>query len=407
VARSTANSRVRIVRDSSSFRRENTTQFYQSKIAQKNPQLVLNSDLPLSERRDDITEENNATITKVTGEYRLRATSDTDSRALLRTRQRGNYLSGSVLEVGLGVRIPTQPTGDAIIRWGYFDDNDGIYYKYDSDGVCLKVRKGGSDVLEVRQKDWNLDTLDGSGPNQSNPSGSNLNLADGAIFQIPFAYYGYGAIDWEVGISDFDNDYFVRSVHQENMQGTTIDEPNLPLAIEVDSGTSGQQLDCFVGGRQISPLGSSDNLFRTTEGTRLSRAITDTAFRPVISFRHKTGFENIFVRLGAIDFISDSDGIFELQRNATLSGDSFTYTGNQTEAEKAVEIDVSAGNTYTNGEAIYRGTFEGGTGSKITAGTADLPQRPISELDTIALAAKTLTGSGTLEATILKIQEDW
>ena len=58
----------------------------------KRPQLVLNADLPISERRDLLTQDNGATVTKQDAEYRLRATSATNSLAKLATRQRGEYI---------------------------------------------------------------------------------------------------------------------------------------------------------------------------------------------------------------------------------------------------------------------------------------------------------------------------
>lgn len=382
-----------------------TTPFHESRIVQKNPQLVLNSDLPLSERRDDITETNGGTVTKHGGEYRLRATSTTDSKAMIRSRQRGNYLTGSVMDPGLGLRVPVQPTGDAYVEWGYKDDDNGIYLRYDSSGIHARVMSGGTVVESTEQANWNRDNLLGTNTN-ANPSGGTLDLSDGNIFQFPFVYYGYGGIQWEIGVETRFQDYELVSVHEVKMKGdVSIEEPNLPLTVEVDSGTSGQQLDVFLGGRQISPLGTNDNTARSVGGYRLGVGSIGTSFIPMVSFRHKTGFKNILVRLSGLSIIPDVDMIVEIHRNGTLTSPSYVTPGNHTAAEIATEWDLSATSTYTPGETIYEDFVAGGNKGIVSG--ADLPRRPISELDTITLALRRVSGSNGTASALFRITEDW
>lgn len=383
-----------------------TTPFHESRVVSKDPQLVLNSDIPISERRDDITENNNATITQESGEYRMRATADTNSEAILRTRQRGNYLSGSVMDPGIGVRIPEQPTGDAFVRWGYYDTSDGIYFEYDATGVYVVLKTGGSESVRVEQANWNKDILDGNNGND-NPSGGTLDLSSGNIFQFPFVYYGYGGIQWETGVQTRFGDYEMVSVHEEKMIGAaSIEEPNLPLSVEVNSGTSGAQLDCFVGGRQISPLGTNDNTARSVGADRLNVGSIGTSFVPLVSFKHKTSFVQVIIRLAGVTILPDSnDFIMEIHRNATLNGESFGTPGNHVAGEIASQWDTSATSTYTPGETMFEDLIAGG--NKGALSSRELPPRPISELDTITLAVRTVSASNASVSAMLRISEDW
>lgn len=382
-----------------------TTPFHERRVVIKSPQLVLNSDLPLSERRDDITENNNATITQQDGEYRLRATADANSEAILRTRQRGNYLTGSVMDPGMGIRVPSQPTGDAYVRWGYKDDNDGIFYHYDATGIYVVIHRAGTEVVKVEQANWNKDNLNGNN-GSDNPSGASLDLSDGLLFQFPFTYYGYGGIQWEIGVETRFGDYELISVHQVKMRGSaSMEEPNLPLTVEVNSGTSSQQLDVFVGGRQISPLGTNDNTARSVGAYRLNVGSIGTSFRPMVSFRHKTGYEQVLIRLSGLTIIPDADMIVEVQRNGSLTSPNFTTPGNHTAAEIATEWDIAATATYTNGETLYEDFVAGG--NKGIIASADLPRRPISELDTVTLALRRVSGTNGTASALFRINEDW
>jgi len=81
-------------------------------------------------------------------------------------------------------------TDDQEIRWGYFDDIDGMYFGEDSTGVFIQHRHGGTTDAKVYQADWNGDDkLDGSGP-----SGITLDLTKVNIFRFPYVAYGGGPI---------------------------------------------------------------------------------------------------------------------------------------------------------------------------------------------------------------------
>jgi len=375
-----------------------TNEFNENRTAQRFPQLTLNAGLPLSERRDYLQTTNNGSITQTDGEYVVQAATDTDSTAYLRTRQRAYYISGGVIEGGLGIRIPTQPTGTAQKRWGFIEDENGVYFSWDSDGLHVNVLSGGS-LTQIDQADWNLDTMDGNGP-----SGSTLDPAIGHVYQVRYVYYGYGPIVFEVGI-ETNAGWKIIPVHYELVdESISIEQPNLPLGIECDSGDSGTVQEIYVGGRQINSSLRDDSIARTVGARRIGQSI-GTTIVPLISFKHKTGFESIFLTLTSIEVLTTDDLILKIRRNASLTGANFTYAGNYTESERATQWDVSA-TALTGGETMWEGFAVGGQGNKSSGTNADVPQRPISELDTITLCARTVSGSATAY-TIFKVDENW
>lgn len=367
--------------------------FGEQRVALRYPQLTLNAGLPISERRDYIVEQNGGSVTQSGGKYRVRASSQAGSVAKLTSRQRANYISGGELEGGIGL-LADQPSGNAHIDWGFidYDGSNAVRFSYKSDGVYLELVSGGTEIMSVPQSKWNMNTLDGFDPSV------------GHVYEVPFVYYGFGDIIFEVLVEDQGKQRTV-PIHRINRtEEISIEKSNLPLSVEVYG--DGQQLDCYVGGRQINSSLPDYGVDRTTGARRLSRSI-GTDFRPLVSFQHKTGFEDIFLTLTGMNVITDVDAIIEIQRNATLdSNASFSYVGNYEETERATQWDVSAGDTFTSGQTMYEAMVVGGTGGQTADFNADVPQRPISEFDIITLAARTISGTGTMSASF-KVNEHW
>lgn len=374
----------------------NVSPLNEIKIAQKTQQIIYNSNVPLSERRDEITETNNATITKVaSSEYRVRATADSGSLGKLQTKQRGNYLPGNVQEAGLGIRIPTQPTGDAYIKWGYFKDDTGIYCLYDATGLYFVVEDSGTERLKVEKNDFNQSTL------------NDLDLSDGNVFQFPFVYYGYGPAYLEVGIksqTDGQNSYDLEVAHSFNLNGsTTISEPNLPLTVEVSSGTSGVQLDAFVGGRQITTYGKLEATRRLVGDYRTLGSI-DTTFLPLVSFRHKTGFENISLRLQKLEVIGDASLVYRIIRNGTLTDASFGTAQGYTSSEIATEWDIAA-TAISGGDLIKQGLISGTGKDSLTVNS--MPDRILNEGEIYTVAIARVSGTNATATAFFEISEGW
>jgi hypothetical protein len=363
---------------------------------EKIQQVSYNSNVPLSERRDAITETNSGTVTaEATSEYLLRATSASGSFARLQTKQRGQYVPGNVHEAGLGVRIPLQPTGDAYIKWGYYKDDTGIYCLYDATGFYFVLESDGVELLKVERSNFNQNTL------------NDLDLSDGNVFQFPFVYYGYGPALLEVGIKsslDGFNSYSLEIAHSFNYNGsTTISEPNLPLTVESSSGTSGVQLDCYVGGRQISTYGKEAGTRRLVSSYRTLSSI-GTTFLPTISFIHKTGFDNISLQFQAIEVISDADLFYTISRAPILTGASYGVAINHDVNEVATEWDVAA-TAISGGDVVKQGLISGNNKNTLT--TKELPHRLLNENAIYTLSLRRISGTNGTATAMFEISEGW
>lgn len=382
-----------------------TNDFGELRVARRFPQLTLNAGLPLSQRRDyTANSQNGGGVELVDGEYRVFATPSVASVGSLITRQRANYLSGGVLEGGIGFRATKVPSGTGKINWGFieYDRSTAVQFSSQADGVHLQVVTDGVLELDILQEDWNIDSLDGEGA-----SGVNLDLSIGYVSHIPIIYYGYGDIRFQImGVTEGRKKMI--DIHRESRDGQiSIDRANLPLGVEVFSDS--EALDVFVGGRQINSSFDDTVRPRITSGRRLAQSI-GTTFIPLVSFKHKVGYEEIFSTLDSVEIDSDVDLIVEIRRNGTLSGapagEEFDYVGNYTESERALQYDVKA-TSITGGETIYDffNTVDG-KGNATNLRAKEVPNKYISEFDTTSIVARTMSGTGVVN-TILRNQEKW
>lgn len=415
MGRNNYNSRVRIEEDISNNAENGVNGFNETKVAQKVTQIALNNNLPLSSFRDIQT----GNVSKQGSEYRVRA-DGSNNTSELRTALRGNYISGTVLTPGLGVRIPNLPTGDQFVEWGYYetDDNNnpqnGITFKRDSEGVILNLYKNGTNELNggrgFRQKDWNVDPLDGSGP-----SGVDLSLPNGYVYRLPFIFYGYGPVDFFIGFRDQSGRWREYPVHRADIdEGTSIAEPNLPLTVQAYNGGDSSTLDAFVGGRQISVSGPDKSIEPRIVGSEVRNKSVGTTLTPILTFQHKSGRENIRTKLQEFWVESDTDIHLYLYRNLTLSAGTTTYStpfgydSNETATEWNGNATSNNGATaFTGGERfggnryVQGGSFFGGGFQEF-----GLPSSVLIETENWALVGQTRSGTATVNAG-LNAAEEW
>ncbi len=272
--------------------------------------------------------------------------------------EKGRYQSGYAGEAGIGVRLPALPTGNQVVRWGLFDEENGVFFGVDGTSSFVAIRRAGVDTV-IPQASWNVDPLDGTGP-----SGATLDLSKGNIFQIDFTWYGYGVIEFRVVIPDPTTlAQEVITVNRYAPSGeTSLADPNLPLRAEINNDGTASALQVFVGGRQYSIIGNYNPTFRITSERRT--ITTTTTLTPVISFQRKTEFpagsgrpNSVSVTLEGIDLVTTDDIYYQVLLGGTLNG-SFvnfpTATTNIPNSETALLVNTTS-TTLTGGQVLLQG----------------------------------------------------
>lgn len=165
----------------------------------------------------------------------------TAGKRVRQTFMRFNYQSGKSHEIL--VTFGEFDTSTGITKAvGYFDDNNGIFFKSDEGVVSVNQRSNvtGSPVdTSVTQSNWNLDKMDGTGK-----SGVTLDFTKTQIGFIDFEWLGVGRVR-----TGFVVDGMVYYVHEfnnaNNLTTVYMSTPNLPIRYEIENDGTGAA-DDFV-----------------------------------------------------------------------------------------------------------------------------------------------------------------
>lgn len=388
---------------------ELNSQFNELRVAEKNTIVELKSVYGLSELRDTTV----GTVTNNSVEYVITTGALGTDVSYLQSIERGRYLAGFAAEAGIGVRTNSVPTGDQVMRWGLFDDQNGAYFGVDSTGIFVAIRRQNQtpppafNETIVYQNNWNIDSLDGTGP-----SGITLNLADGNIFQIVFTWYGFGVIEFRVVVQNPETlAQEVITVHRfKPLTETSFTDPNLPLRGEADNGgTGGNPLELFVSGRQYSIIGNVNPEFRITAASR-STTPPSSGTQALISFRRKPIFpagsnraNSVSVKLQSLDLAPAAPLFYEVILGGTVAGAYGAVPGIPAN-ETALEVNLTPG-IPVGGISVFKGVAAGGGGNRVLA-SSELLDLELAGTDPITLVVETISGSNQILST-LSLKEEW
>lgn len=290
-------------------------------------------------------------------------------------------------------------------RYGYFDDNNGLYFEVNENGPCVVRRSytSGSPVDElVYQEDWNLDRLDGRGP-----SSIIADFSKTQIFIVNFQWLGVGSVTFALNI----NEEIIpihRMNHANRLTEVYMSTPCLPIRLELEnvaeteSSSELSQICCSViseGGSApvYIPFGAiTDN----PAGELTHRAVNnDGSYYPIISLRLKSSYVRSVIKLLDYWVIADTNdaAFIFIIINPSLTGASWVSAG----ASSRAEYDVSA-TALTGGTVLTNIGFSNqirGVSSPIGE-VIRLASNIAGDSDVLTIAGKSEAGAANLYAGI-------
>jgi len=386
-----------------SNRHEGMTSFNEHVAVQKRSQQVWKSSQPLSRLRDRWQGD----VEQIAGEYRIR-TSDEMPVSYLTTVFRGDYVPGFEFEWGIGVRIPAFPTGDGFMQIGYFEYGTGFYVAVQESGIQLIWKTQGEIQEVVNQEDWSQDTLDGSG-SKHNPSGAKLDFKHGTIVQGRVVYYGYGFLSVYFGVRDTTGHFHMIEAHVFGQrEGVSLDTSNLFLNVKLDKG-AGQNLEAYVGGRQMSLIGEDEQQYRVIGEHRTRHDITNE-WKPMISAQSKQKCLDIFTQLFSVEVVSPDNLLVGIFLNPELDQSTFRESSVGHTDETAMIFDVEAQTMDISNSFVFSGmTLVPGesTGSARLMKEQLSPKR-IPEDSIVTVGVRRIESSEETSASLVaNVQEQW
>jgi hypothetical protein len=302
--------------------------------------------------------------------------------AIRQSRRYLNYQPGKSQLIFITYRVDAglAVTANTRARVGYFDSSDGLFLEVLGPTPTLSFNRRssatGGIAISVPQASWNIDTLDGSGPSSSNPSGINLLVADASqILFIEFEWLGVGSATMGFVIDgrlvpahrfDFANNVVGGQVYMRT--------PNLPVRWEAEAFADlGFTVSLTSVCASVMSEGGSDpvGIVRSANrGSANGKIATAASLESLIRLRLTAGAPRAPVEVLSLTLIASNNAQvrWELLLNATVGGASawVAPTGGDSVVEYDVNLTAAASRPVTNGTLLASGYFAGTQGAGVT-----------------------------------------
>lgn len=338
----------------------------------------------------------------------MTSTVSTAGKFTRQTFMRFNYQPGkSQLVIMTGILDKSGGGVGVQRRIGYFDDDNGIFFEDNANTINVTVRSSvtGSAVDDpIDQSDWNIDTLNGSGPSEKT-----VDWTKAQIFMFDFEWLGVGVVRLSLVI-----DGIVCPVHHfmnaNNLTSVYMSTPNLPCRYQMitTSSSPASQLEAICSS-VMSEGGVADTgtlRYKSTAGTHINANTADTIYA-IVGLRLKSTALGARIVIENILVLNQAGDDFEwlVILNPTVA--SAVTFGNETNSS----VQSAVGNTgnpsdstLTGGTELFGGMIKGSnsTGSIIAeAENAILLGSAIDgTVDEIYLGVRPLSSNADIEGTI-------
>ena len=286
----------------------------------------------------------------------LTTTATSGSYARMRTNTWFRYQAGRGQRILQTVVHRDAGQTGQVRRWGYFDDNDGIYWMLSGTtfNIVRRTSTSGAPVeVVVSQSAFNIDKVDGTGQ-----SGLNVDFTKGNIYELQFQWLGVGNVELYI------NGVPCHTMRNPNtLANPYIKTAVLPLSWEV------QNIAASVASSMLAICANV-----TSEGGQNPSAVTFGAYSvagtpvgsgianevPIIAIRLSQTFGGVDNRLTVLPKLLEmatttKAAFFRVVMNpATLTG------GTWQSVDAASGVEYNTGSTaFTGGQHIIRSYLPG------------------------------------------------
>lgn len=365
----------------------------------------------ISYQRDIINTTGSASVTNGNSVINIETGTTSESQSTVRTVARGEYQSGKSSEWGIAVKVEGTVEQDSFVDIGLFDQNNGYYYRIQNNQLNLRVLREGSVIFDIPLSEANKDKLDGKGASRVK-----WNLNEPYIYGGRFTWNGIGSLMFSLSVptDKIFSEYIEAKIHSyKNQEFPSIIEPNLPITIRVNNGSTNNNINVKVAGRRYDILGDFVQDSRITGDIRINQTVGTTNLIPLISFRRKEIFPSNSSRqnsvncfLNSFDIKTNNDLEVFLVSGDTLNG-SFVNLSRYSPSETALKVNRTA-TTITNFTTLA-GPFivEGGPQKSKPELTSEKDLRILfRENDPMTLVARSISSSSSVTAA-MRITETW
>lgn len=258
------------------------------------------------------------------------------------------YFPGVGNDIEMTIQVGDTGKANVRRRWGYFDDDDGLFFQLDGTALSLVKRSSttGSVVEEViPQAAWNIDRVNGTGR-----SGLILDVAKANIYFIDYQWLGAGRVRFGVILPNGSKQiiHILENANDSNLP--YMRTATLPIRIEQENtGTAGSTSEmrwaCAVVKHQSEVRLAGK---RHADSTDMVTVQTSDGIKPLISMRPSLLYQSRtnrgIARIASAQLVNDaaSNGVVKFIVYTTvdtnLTGASWTAHGD----DSIVDLDTAA-----------------------------------------------------------------
>jgi hypothetical protein len=240
-----------------------------------------------------------------------------------------------------------------IRRWGLYDENDGLFFELDGTSLNFVRRTSTSGTpveSKIAQADWNNDTLDGTGLQDTNPSASLLDLTSTNAYWIDYTWHGAGIVRF--GIFDQGQRIVCHTeVYANTIPVAFTSRGSFPICWEIENtALTGSTTQMRIWSAAVVAGGTIDIIRDGKTFTHYTNnpVTLSGAEAHVVSFRPRDTFNGIsnhsvssFVTINANawDIVTGDESLVKIRVyvGATLSGETWPGASGTSSLEKSTD----------------------------------------------------------------------
>lgn len=374
--------------------------------------------------------------------YLIKTTATGTDTTSFETAEIGRYRAGSDAVAGLYFQKDNPPVGK--VEWGYgretrtvegqVEGNDGFYWRYESDGsLSFIIERAGVDTV-IPQSEWGFQENDPRiiQDEDSNDSGylfglepfdgsqhteHNLDISEGHVYRIDFAWYGGGVIVPKIVILDkYGRQNAIDLFAFKPIGQTSVSQPNQPVFARVDNQGTAEADQCKVAGRQFSVIGDFKDQERETSLLEENLSVPSGSGDVfAIAFRRKPGFDGIELGIRDIISVTNNPVFLTVDVNAGFGAQSpnwetpSTLTANPEEtAIEVARVDGGGSRLTVDSRARrYNGTISTGSNQQSGVSERGPVKFPVIREQPVAINFRNLSGNSTTVDVNPRLIETW
>ncbi len=289
--------------------------------------------------------------------------------ALRQSREYIRYIPGDTQSVSMTTTF-SETKANNVQEAGYGDDEDGVFFISDENGLAVVLRTSTSgSVVEtvVRQADWNIDKLDGTGGSRVQ-----VNANRNHLLNFDFLWLGAGPVRFGMVLED--KLIWCHTIQSDNdLQVPFMKTPSLPIRYKIYN--TGVTASSSMLIETCSSVDSDGQSIPGGYGHSISNGIvlrSSTVRIPILAIRLKNIFKSLDNRRtmmfsGASGYVTGNAGYLEIMRVHNPSAITATWSDvslDDSGMEFSTDITAVTGTSQQLMTPLYVPTGSGNKGNK-------------------------------------------